>query len=362
MPAQIAQQSYSNAVGKRAIKTIDLALQGGGAHGAFTWGVLERILEEERIEIVGVSGTSAGAMNAVALAAGLMQGGRKGARETLRRFWAGVGAAARFSPLNANAFGALFGNWMLAHSPMHVYLDIASRMVSPYQFNPYNLNPLRSVLVDTVDFAQVRACHKVRLFIAATHVRSGKLRVFRHEELTAEAVLASACLPLLFQAVEVGGEPYWDGGYMGNPSLLPLISESPAQDLLLVQVNPSLREAVPTNAQAILDRINEITFNGSLIKEMRAIALLKKLIRDEGQPGHHYREPLFAQVDSLRLHRIDAQDELAHLGAASKLNTAWGFLQRLHRIGHDAADRWLARSFTHLGRRSTLDPIKAFLQ
>ncbi len=346
---------------RKDIRRIDLALQGGGSHGAFTWGALDRILEDERIEIAGVSGTSAGAMNAVALAAGLMDGGRRGAREALRRLWSEVGTAARFSPLNASVLSAFFGNWTLGSSPLHLYLDLASRLFSPYQFNPLDLNPLRDILKRAVDFERVRGCDKVQLFIAATHVATGKLRIFRHGELSAEAVLASACLPLLFQAVEVDGEAYWDGGYMGNPSLLPLITESPAHDLLLVQINPSLREKVPTRAREILDRIDEITFHGSLLKEMRAVALMKKLIRDEGQPGHHYREALFRQIDGLKVHRIEAETELARLGASSKLNAAPGLLAHLHRIGRAAADDWLQRNFTHLGRRSTLDLFKEFL-
>lgn len=346
--------------GRRRVRSVDLALQGGGAHGAFTWGVLDRLLEDERIEIAGISGTSAGAMNAVALADGLTRAGRGGARESLRRFWAAVAESAHIGPFDASAMGALFGNWTLASSPMHLYLDLASRLISPYQFNPFNLSPLRDILEREVDFDSVRACTRVRLFIAATQVRTGRLKIFHHEELSPEAVLASACLPLLFQAVEIDGEAYWDGGYMGNPSLLPLITDSDAQDLLLVQINPTLRDEVPTRAQDILDRVNEITFNASLIKEMRTIALLKKLIRDEGQPGHRYREPLFSQVDALRVHRIDAEAELSRLGPGSRLNTQWGFVSRLHRVGRDAADRWLQANFAHLGRRSTIDLIREF--
>jgi NTE family protein len=240
-------------------------------------------------------------------------------------------------------------------SPLGWYVDWFTRVFSPYQLNPLDINPLRDLIAGEVDFDRVRACNKVRIFVSATNVRTGQLREFRGHELSADAVMASACLPLLFRAVEIDGEAYWDGGYVGNPSLLPLIAESPAHDLVLVQINPSRRERLPTSPQEILDRLNEITFNSSLIKELRSLALLKQLLKAEGQPPAGGRASLFAQIDALCLHRIEAEAELASLGAASKLNAAWPFVSRLHRIGHDAADHWLARNFAHLGRRSTLD-------
>ena len=345
----------------RRIRHIDLALQGGGAHGAFTWGVLDRLLEDERIEIDAISGTSAGAMNAVVLADGLMTGGREGARETLRRFWSRVSNASGRGPMVPQALGAFFGNWSLEGSPLHLYLDWVGRSMSPHQFNPLDINPLRDILAAEVDFERVRACSKVRLFVSATNVRTGALKEFRQSELSANAVMASACLPLLFRAVEIDGEAYWDGGYLGNPSLLPLISESPAHDLVLVQINPSRRDALPTTAADILDRLNEITFNSSLVKELRSVALLQQLLRLEGVPPGAGRASLFTQVAALRMHRIEAEDELAGLGAASKLNAGWTFLTRLHRIGHRAAQAWLETNFTHLGRRSTL-ALEPFLK
>jgi NTE family protein len=338
----------------RRIRRIDLALQGGGAHGAFTWGVLDRLLEDERIEIDAVSGTSAGAMNAVVLADGLMAGGRQGAREALRRFWGRVSAASGRGPMVPQALAAFFGNWSLEGSPVGMYLDWVGRSLSPYQFNPLDINPLRDILAAEVDFERVRACSKLRLFVSATNVRTGRLKEFRQSELSVSAVLASACLPLMFRAVEIDGEAYWDGGYLGNPSLLPLIAESPAHDLVLVQINPSRREALPTTASDILDRLNEITFNSSLVKELRALALLQQLLRLEGGPPAGDRVSLFTQVAALRTHRIEAGAELAGLGAASKLDTGWSFLMRLHRIGYGAAQAWLDTHFTHLGRRSTL--------
>jgi len=343
----------------RRRKRIDLALQGGGAHGAFTWGVLDRLLEDDRLEISAISGSSAGAMNAVLLAAGLMAGGRREAREMLRTFWVGMGASAQLNPLNGGLFGTLFGS-ATSWSPLGQYLDLATRVLSPYQFNPLNLNPLRRMIAEAVDFDAVRRCDRIELFIGATHVRSGRLRVFRNPELSVDVVLASTCLPMLFQAVEIDGEAYWDGGYMGNPTLLPLIDEDTANDVLLVQVNPIERDEVPTRAPEILARIDEITFNGSLIREMRTIALLKRLLRDEGRPIERYREPLFQRVHDLRLHRLDGGAELAQAGDSNRLSTDPATLRRLHHLGSAAAAAWLAHNFSHIGRRSTLDLVREF--
>lgn len=349
---------------KHKRQQIDLALQGGGSHGAFTWGVLDRLLQDDSLEIAGVSGTSAGAMNAVALAAGLMEGGRDGARECLGRFWRRVAQTSPFHALEMGPAAALWGPdnpWLAAWTaPWRQAVSLLGSQFSPYQLNPLNLNPLRDVLRETVDFDRVCGCNKTQLFIAATQVRTGALRTFRQHELSVDVVLASACLPLLFQAVEIDGEAYWDGGYAGNPTLLPLISESAAQDLLLVQINPSLRDEVPVSAEAILDRINEVTFNASLLKELRSIALLKQLIADEGRPGHHYRNPLFARIDALKVHRVEGGQALAELGAGSKVQTQWPFLSMLFERGAEAADRWLHENRRHIGRRSTLDLREAF--
>ncbi|MCU0950844.1 MAG: patatin-like phospholipase family protein [Burkholderiaceae bacterium] len=341
---------------RRARKRIDLALQGGGAHGAFTWGVLDRLLEDERIEIDAISGTSAGAMNAVALADGLTAGGRRGAREALGRFWSRVSASASAG----SALTAFFGDGAMPGSPLGWYVEWFTRTFSPYQFNPLDINPLRDIVAAEIDFDRVRACDRLRVFVSATDVRSGQLREFRTPELSVDTVMASACLPMLFRAVEIDGAAYWDGGYVANPSLLPLITESPAHDLVLVQINPARREAVPTSTQQIVDRLNEITFNSSLIKELRSVALLQQLLAAGGGPPPAGLPPFFAQIAALRMHRIDAGDALTRLGAVSKLNAAWPFVQRLHRIGRDAADRWLHDNFTHLGRRATL-PLKGFL-
>lgn len=331
-------------------KAVELALQGGGAHGAFTWGVLDRLLAEPRLRIEGISGTSAGAMNAVVLADGLTRGGPEEARGALERFWKAVSRAARASPFRRTPLDMLVGRWSIDHSPGFRWFDLISRTFSPYDFNPLNLNPLRDLLVEQVDFDAVRSCTSLKLFIAATNVRSGQAKVFRTHEVTADAVLASACLPFLYQAVEIDGEAYWDGGYMGNPVLFPLIDESEANDLIIVQINPIHRSEVPRRAQDILDRLNEITFNASLIKDLRSIVLLKGLVDEEGLNRASYKDML--------LHLISAEDELRGLGASSKLNAEWGFLTHLHGIGWRATEDWLQRNYERIGSESTFDPSR----
>ncbi len=339
---------------------VDLALQGGGSHGAFTWGVLDRLLEDEQLEIAGISGTSAGAMNAVALAAGLMEDGRVGARRVLRQFWTRVADLASFNQLQAGPLAAGFAPasaWLTPwFEPFTQAAAQWSSRFSPYQLNPLNLNPLREILAATVDFERVRNCNKSKLFIAATQVRTGALRVFNQCDLSADVVLASSCLPLLFQAVEIDGEAYWDGGYAGNPSLMPLISDGPADDLLLVQINPMERSEVPTSANDILDRINEVTFNASLLKELRTIALLQQLVGQCQRPGQGTGQKLFDRIQTLRVHLLDGGASLTAFGPSSKTNTQWSFLTQLHDLGRSAASQWLADHGTALGKRSSFDP------
>ena len=254
------------------VKKLDLALQGGGAHGAYSWGVIDRLLEDERIEIEGISGTSAGAMNGVVMADALTRGGKPLARQALTDFWQAVSRAGMASPVRRSPMDVWTGNWSLDHSPGYIAMDLMTRLISPYQFNPLNVNPLRDIVDAHIDFERVRQCEQLKLFVAATNVRTGKQRVFRREEMSLDAVMASACLPLMFQAVEIDGEAYWDGGYMGNPALFPLMEECSSRDILLVQINPISRDSVPTCASSILNRLNEITFNAALIKEIRMIA------------------------------------------------------------------------------------------
>jgi NTE family protein len=328
-------------------KAINLALQGGGAHGAFTWGVLDRLLEAEEVDICAVSGTSAGAMNAVVMADGLMNGGREGARAALRRFWQAVSRAAVFSPLRRTPFDTLTGNWNLDFSPAYLFFDLFSRWASPYQLNPLDLNPLRDLLQEQIDFERVRSCDKVKLFVSATSVRNGQVHVFERPQLSVDSIMASACLPQIFRAVSVNGNDYWDGGYAGNPVLYPFAYHSASRDIVIVQINPLDCQQTPTTAREILNRVNEITFNASLLHELRAIEFVGRML-DEGSldPGR-YRKML--------VHIIADDKGFASLNASSKMNTEWGFLEHLHRMGRQAATHWLKDSGDRLGKASSVD-------
>lgn len=331
----------------KARKTVELALQGGGAHGALTWGVLERLLEEPKVRIEGVSGTSAGAMNAVVLADGLEAGGRDGACVALERFWKAVSDAARTSPIQRDLWARMSGNWSLETSPNYLFFDHLSRVFSPYELNPLNLNPLRDLLAQIVDFDRVNRCTAIKVFVTATNVRSGRPKVFRQPDLTVDAVMASAALPFMFQAVEIDGDAYWDGGYVGNPALFPLVDECDARDLVLVQINPFDRPEVPRTARDIINRLNEITFNASLVKELRSIMLLRELIEAEGLERERYRD--------MRLHRIHADEHLLELKASSKLNAEWAYLCHLRDLGRELTERWLEQNWDALGERSTFE-------
>lgn len=334
-------------------KGLNLALQGGGAHGAFTWGVLDYLLESPSVCIEGISGTSAGAMNAVITADGLLEGSEDKAREALHGFWHAISQAALLSPIKRTPLDIWMGNWSLDYSPGYLAFDFFSRLVSPYQFNPLNINPLRDLIEERVDFERVRACQYLKLFVSATNVRSGKQRIFHREEMNCDTVMASACLPFVYQAVEIEGEAYWDGGYMGNPTIFPLMEECDARDIVLVQINPVYRNNVPETAAEILNRMNEITFNASLIKEIRMISMLKKLIDDRDLAINCYRDT--------HLHRIDGEDALDNLSVSSKLNAEWAFLQRLKQRGRETARQWLEENLDALGNRSTLDIDSVYL-
>jgi NTE family protein len=324
---------------------VDLALQGGGSHGAFTWGVLDRLIEEPWLRIEAISGTSAGAMNAALLADGWMQGGAEGARATLEAYWRRVSQAAAFSPLQRSPIDRLMGRWTLDTSPAYVVMDLMARVVSPYDLNPLGLNPLRSILAGTIDFGRL-ARAPIKLFITATNVRTGRGRIFRNAEITADVLLASACLPTMFQAVEIDGDPYWDGGYAGNPTLTPLVRESDAHDTILVQINPRERPDRPRTASEILDRLNEISFNSPLMKELRMIALLRQV----AHPGHGEG----ARWAGMRTHRI-MSDVLTDFGASSKLNAEWEFVSLLKQEGRKSADAFLAAHGEDIGKHSTAD-------
>jgi len=327
-------------------KNINLALQGGGAHGAFTWGVLDKFLEDDRLRIDAITGTSAGAMNAVVLASGMQAGGEEGARESLEAFWYAVSRKARFSPVQRSPLDMLLGQWSLDHSPSYLFFDVMTRFSSPYEFNPLNANPLRDVVGEIVDFDRVHACSQMKLFIAATNVFTGKIRVFSEKEVTLDAVMASACLPQMFQAVEIDGEPYWDGGYMGNPPLYPLFYATDTPDVVLIQINPLERRKVPKTAREIVNRVNEISFNSTLLRELRAIDFVTRLI-EEGKLSRQDYTRVF-------MHRI-AADELKPMQASSKLNAEWVFLTNLKDLGRKTAEEWLDRHYDDVGNRSTLD-------
>lgn len=331
--------------------SVDLALQGGGAHGAFTWGVLDRLLEERRLKIEGISGTSAGAMNAAALIAGHAEGGPGAAREKLETFWRRVSDAGRLSPLQRNPIDVMLGRWTLDTSPFFIATDLMSRIVSPYDLNPQGVNPLRRILEDVIDFDSI-AKAPISIFVTATNVSTGRGRVFRNADLSPDALLASACLPTMFQAVEIDGELYWDGGYSGNPTITPLVRECVSRDTILVQINPIVRKDRTRTATEIANRLNEVSFNAVLLKELRMIALL----RQTANPG----ETEGAQWAGMRMHRVSS-DMMTTLSASSKLLAEWEFLCMLRDEGRRAADEFLRCHGDDLGERSTLD-IDALLE
>ncbi len=334
------------------VKRINLGLQGGGSHGAFTWGVLDRLLEDERIEIEALTGASAGAVNAVVLADGMATGNRDEARKTLRKFWEAVSEGGRYSPMRRSPLEAAKGGWNLDSSPGYIFFDVLSRIASPYDLNPLDLNPLRDLLKKTVDFDRVRAS-MLKVFVSATNVETGRARVFDKAHLTINHVLASACLPHLFKAVEIDGVPYWDGGYMGNPPLWPLFDHSTSDDVVVVQINPITRPGLPKSARDILNRLNEITFNASLLRELRSVDFVTRLMEAGHLEGTGYRRVL--------VHMIGDEAALSALGASSKLNTEAAFLEMLFQKGRRATTAWLDQHFADVGERSTINIRELFM-
>ncbi|WP_448950402.1 patatin-like phospholipase family protein [Labrys neptuniae] len=325
-----------------APKPVNLALQGGGAHGAFTWGVLDALLEDGRLAVKAITGASAGAMNAVVFAEGFLEGGAEGARRQLETFWREISRKGRMSPLRRPLLERFMTGWSLDDSPGMALFENWSRLFSPYDTNPLNLNPLRDFIAELISFDKLKASDEIRLFISATNVRSGDIRIFENAELSADVVMASACLPQIFQAVEIGGQAYWDGGYLGNPALFPLLDGRTPDDTILVQINPVRVREVPQAAGDIANRLNEITFNASLHGELRAIALMQR--RAKGTDSFH----------DIRLHRI-ALGAKEGLDASSKLNTEWDFLIFLRDQGRQAAKNFLTGHFDAIGARATLD-------
>jgi NTE family protein len=338
-------------------KSVDLALQGGGSHGAFTWGVLDALLEDGRVTFDGVSGTSAGAMNAAVLAVGLARGGPARARQALADFWMEVGGR----PACFGSVGVPTAAWQPAWPAFMFNSELWPgaalwegwlRLFSPAQLNPLNLNPLRDILQRHVDVVLLRS-GPVKLFITATAVKTGQARVFTGQDLSVDALLASACLPQLFQTVQIDGEAYWDGGYSGNPALWPLIYGTDTDDVVLVQINPLQRDHLPVTAMEIADRVNEITFNASLVSEVRAIAFVQRLLREERVDRSRYKD--------MRLHRIADEAGLSVYGAASKQNADPRLLQALFGLGRRAGQAWLAEHLDAVGQRSTVDVGDVFL-
>jgi NTE family protein len=327
---------------------LDLALQGGGAHGAFTWGVLDRLLEETDIDIDGISGTSAGAMNGAMLVCGYVQNGREGARALLSRFWEAVAdAGSSFAPLRGpmEQLGTTLG--------MDGFFAAMMRLWSPYEFNPFNLNPLRSVLEKMLDIEALRSNHGIKLFVTATNVHTGHPRIFGCEELSVDALLASACLPFLYQAIKIDGVPYWDGGYAGNPVIWPLIYETRTEDVLLVQLNPLARLETPSSGREIVNRVNEITFNAPLIAEMRAIDFVGRMIQENRLDTDRYR--------GINMHMISMQDTVADLDASGKMNIDGVFLRGLFASGREAASQWLVKNKALIGVRGSVNIRETFL-
>ena len=350
---------------------INLALQGGGSHGAFTWGVLDALLEDGRLSFEGISGTSAGAMNAVALAHGLAHAAgqsavdqRESARASLSAFWEGVVAMGSLQSTMSHAqrvpFDLLFGGLAALagqQSPGQMVSDALTgfwaNSFSPYQTNPLDINPLQDFLERQIDFERLAAYKGVKVFVLATKVSTGKAEIFSGKRLTAKAVMASACLPTVFRAVEIGGEHYWDGGYAGNPAIHPLVYDCQSRDMLLVQINPLRRGTVPTSAADILDRLNEITFNSALIAEMRAIDFVKRLLAEGKLDPKHYKDVL--------MHRIDGGKALDAYPASSKAQTDAALIHRLRDLGREAALHWLSQKLVHVGVECSVNIARDYL-
>ena len=331
---------------KSNTKQVSLALQGGGAHGAYTWGVLDRLAEEDWLEFPAITATSAGALNAVAWAAGIAKNGHAGAKAELAALWSNVSTSGN-SMMSVGALSPI----------LFAYASAMQNLASPYDLNPLNFNPLRRLVERQIDFEAVRASG-VELFLSATNVETGRVKVFQGDEITADAVLASACLPQTFQAVEIDDEAYWDGGFMGNPSLFPLIYAGAPRDVLLIILNPIHREGVPKRAGEIQDRINEISFNASLIGELRAIAFVQKLL-DDGM----LKQTLLKKYRRLNIHAVRGGEDLSEFSLRTKYDTSWKFLTELRDLGRAAAEVWLSSCAKHVGTNSSsLDLREVFLQ
>lgn len=331
-------------------KRINLALQGGGAHGAFTWGVLDKFLELDIFTIDGISATSAGSMNAVILAQGMLSGGNEGARRLLYEFWYAMSECGKLSAVTLSSPMDYFLKPYL-NVPLNFYFFSSMiNLFSPYQFNPFNIHPIRQVLDKLIDFEKIKTQSDIKLFICATNVETGKIRIFKEKDLSADVILASACLPKLFQAVEVKGDYYWDGGYLGNPAIFPLIYNTEAKDILILHVVPIVRDHVPDNVTEIDARLREISFNSSLMREMRAIAFVTKLI-DEGWMRPEYQD----RLKHINMHCLRADAALQAFPLASVYLPDWNFLLELRDLGRQAAELWLKENYAFIGKQTTIN-------
>jgi NTE family protein len=346
----LAAWSQAGSVSRPKTKKINLALQGGGAHGAFTWGVLDQLLADGRLTITGISGASAGAVNAVMLADGLARGGPDDARKRLAEFWRAASADGGLPPVQRAVTDRLMSFFPFVTAPVQVWFDAVSKFFSPYDVNPLNINPLRDLINRFVDFDAVRASD-LALFVSATNVHTGRLRIFARDKITADVVMASAALPFLFRAVEIDGIPYWDGGYLGNPAIFPFLRNTETEDVLVVQINPTVREGTPRSTREIVNRLNEITFNSAMISELRAIDFVTQLI-DEGRLPHGTGDGDYRR---LHIHRIELGGFGRRLTASSRMQTDFEFFQLLFRAGQRAARRFLDANFDAIGKHSTID-------
>ena len=334
-------------------KHVGIALQGGGAHGAFTWGVLDRLLEEEAIVADAMCGTSAGALNAVTCAYGLHIGGPTKAKELLEQLWRKVSLTGSYL-FKPGAFDKIYGNGDIYNSPGYIVFNAVTQVLSPYNFNPLNYNPLRDILNDLIDFKELRLYNKKKLFICATNVKTNRAKIFSNHDITLDAVLASTCLPQLFQAVEIDGQYYWDGGYMGNPPIFPLITNTNLKDIVLIKINSININSVPTSARDIADRVNEISFNSSLINEMKLIHYRNELIRNGIlTTDNKTNREIF-------VHTISGYDALSQLKYSSKMNTSWDFLIDLKKKGRKIAENWIQTDYHEVGLKSTFDVEEHF--
>jgi NTE family protein len=341
------------------MRTLNLALQGGGSHGAFTWGVLDALLADDRIDIEGLSGTSAGAVNAVALASGYVKGiaaghdPRQSARDSLARVWREISDWGTLGAMQQRMVGMLWGGLPPELAPANIMATAWRSLLSPYQSNPLDINPLRALLEREIDFEAIASSRHLKVFVSATHVNTGRAVIFTGQRLTAQAVMASACLPMLFKAVAIEDESYWDGGYSVNPPLTPLVDDCESRDLMLVQINPLKRDQVPQSPTEILDRINELTFNASLLTQMRSIDFINRLIEEGAVRGGRCKHVL--------LHRIDGGDDMAHYPASSRNSTDAAMIAKMFELGQASASQWLSHHFEALGQRGTVDIRRDYL-